>query len=380
MLRKDVQIGLKSSHLLLIIFLSIILSAGFTEKVLAESPQIAGIQLNESPCDVVADPLHGRIYATDTDHLYSIDAATNEIVAKTSIQKGSCGIAVNSANELQYVINGEGHSLQIVNGSINQVIQTIPMDNNNNPLDIAVNSKTDKVYVNYGSPNGGGISVIDGSSNKIVGNIGTTNAYGMAINENTNRLYAINWNYPINSSVSVIDGTSNKVIDTVKGIGGRSHAIAVNPKTNVLYIDNFDEANGASNYISVMSGSTNEIISNITLFEGWPALSTGSNITSPIHLAVDSRNNIIYATNYWSKTLYVIDGESNKVMNSIKMNNTILDVAVNEATGKVYLTDVPGKLISVIDGTAAIPEFPLNMLLPVTVGVSAAILLGRSRK
>lgn len=379
MLRKGVQTGLQFSHVLLVIFLSVILSAGFTEKVLAESAQISMIRLDGSPCKVVADPRDNRIYATDTDHLYAIDATTNDIVAKTSIQKGSCGIAVNFAKGLQYVINGEEHSLQIINGSINQVSQTIALDNNN-PLDIAVNSKTNMIYINYGSPGGGGISVIDGASNKVIDTIITANPYGVAVNENTNMVYTVNWNYPTNNSVSVIDGSSNKVVETVTGIGGRSHAIAVNPRTNMIYVDNFDESNGGSNYVSVVSGSTNKVLSNITLFGGWPSLSTGSNVNSPVHVAVDSQNNIIYATNYWSKTLYVIDGESNKVINNLKMNNTILDVAVNESNGKVYVTDVPAKLINVIDGTAIVPEFPLNVLIPVAVGIGATIFAGRFRK
>jgi YVTN family beta-propeller protein len=339
--------------------LVILLLAGYVKGVSAATTEIIPIALDESPCKMVMDS--SRLYVTGTDHLYVIDTVTNDIVAKIQVEKSSCGVAINSAKGIQYVINGEAHIVQLINGTSNRVVKTIPLDDSN-PLDIVFDSKNDKIFVNFGSPAGGGVLVIDGSSNKVVDTLSMPNPYGIALNENLGRIYAINWNYP-NSSVSVIDGTTNKVVDTIPGIGGRSHAIAVNAKTNLVYVDNFDESDGGSNYLSVIDGSTNKIVSNVTLFDGWHSLAVGSQVTAPVRLAVDSENNIIYATNYWSKTLYAINGTSNQVINSLRMNDSILDVAVNSAQERVYVTDVSTKTINVISSTAIVPEFPISTSL-----------------
>lgn len=358
--------------------LIILLLGGYVKGVSAAAPEIIPIALDESPCKMATDS--SRLYVTGTDHLYVVDTVTNDIVAKIQVEKGSCGVAINSAKGIQYVINGEAHIVQIINDTSNRVIKTIPIGDSN-PLDIVFDSKNDKIYVNFGSPAGGGLSVIDGSSDKVVDTISIPNPYGIAVNENMSRIYAVNWNYP-NSSVSVIDGTTNKIVETVSGIGGRSHAIAVNTKTNLVYVDNFDESDGGSNYLSVIDGSTNKIVSNVTLFDGWHSLAVGSEVTTPVQLAVDSENNIIYATNYWSKTLYAIDGASNKVINSLKMNDSILDVAVDSAQDRVYVTDVSAKVINVISSTAIVPEFPISTSLvmagiPILAIVAYTIYLGR---
>lgn len=58
--------------------------------------------------------------------------------------------------------------------------------------------------------------------------------HGVAVNEETNRVYVVNFN---GGSISVIDGTTNKVMATIEaGKGPRD--VAVNARTNCLYVAN----------------------------------------------------------------------------------------------------------------------------------------------
>ena len=69
-------------------------------------------------------------------------------------------------------------------------------------------------------------------------------------------------NLPIfgRSSVTVIDGKTNRRITARVAEDIQANAVAVNPKTNKIYL-----AEDFSNTIYTMDGKTNNIISNITL-------------------------------------------------------------------------------------------------------------------
>ena len=61
------------------------------------------------------------------------------------------------------------------------------------------------------------------------------------------------------NSVSVIDGTSDKVLSNNVTVGKFPLAIAVNPTTNMIYV-----ANSGSNSVSVIDGSINDIVAGVT--------------------------------------------------------------------------------------------------------------------
>ncbi len=55
---------------------------------------------------------------------------------------------------------------------------------------------------------------------------------GVAINPNTNRIYAANM---YSNSVSVIDGSTNSIVSTI-AVGDFPAGVAVNPNTNRVYV------------------------------------------------------------------------------------------------------------------------------------------------
>jgi YVTN family beta-propeller protein len=163
------------------------------------------------------------------------------------------GIASNPITKKLYVANRNvPGTLSVIDyytgsdNSLNYKIIDIPVGNL--PNSVSVNPKTNTVYV--ANINSSSISVIDGTTNKVVTNIAMDSPpFIVTVNPNTNKLYVANLE---DGTVDVIDGTTNKVVKKLVTGGSPDH-IAVNPKTNMVYI-----TNSYLNTVSVLNGSTND--------------------------------------------------------------------------------------------------------------------------
>ena len=162
------------------------------------------------------------------------------------------------------------------------------------PVAIAVNSATNKIYVaNFQSSN---VTVIDGATNALstVTDPKAINPTGLTVNQTTNTIYVTNSG---SNNVTVIDGRTDSVVSTVP-VGTFPIAAAVEPQTNFIYVANYgnSQANNAGN-VTVINGTTN---SAITL--------TDPEATNPTAVAVNSAANKIYVANWGSNNVTVIAG------------------------------------------------------------------------
>ena len=88
------------------------------------------------------------------------------------------------------------------------------------------------------------ITVIDGSTNNVLETIPVgVNLIGLSINPNTNLIYASDIT---NDVLYVIDGTNNEIMEVIK-VGEHPIAVDINPETNTIYV-----VNEYSNSISVI--------------------------------------------------------------------------------------------------------------------------------
>jgi YVTN family beta-propeller protein len=164
----------------------------------------------------------------------------------------------------------------------------------------------------------------------------------IAINPSTNMIYASNMDGSGNdgNTISVIDGTTNQIVTDIPVPGLDPSTIAINPSTNVIYA-----ADG--NTISVIDGTTNQIVADIPV----PGL-------DPSTISINPSTNVIYAANElyvtnssdWNNTISVIDGTTNQIVADIPVPG--LDpstISINPSTNVIYAAD--RNIISVIDGT-----------------------------
>jgi YVTN family beta-propeller protein len=194
---------------------------------------------------------------------------------------------------------------------------------------IAVNTKTHLVYTSCGGAGHGSIMVINGTSKTVTHSITSTVMLpgAIAVNPKTDTIYVANSQ---SKSVSVINGKTNAITHTVK-VGRNPDAIAVNPKTNTVYV-----ANNLSNTVSVIK--KNKVIHTIKVKH------------HPDGVAIDPRTNIVFVSfqGVLSSNSYtyhagmaVISGKKHKVIRLIKPASEAgavgAAVAVDPTIDRVYL-------------------------------------------
>jgi YVTN family beta-propeller protein len=80
--------------------------------------------------------------------------------------------------------------------------------------------------------------------------------------------------------------------------------VAVNPNTNTIYV-----ANSGNKTVSVMDGKTNEVVQTIRVGD------------SPAGVAVDSITGKVYVPNYQTNTVSVIYGKTNAVVKTVPVGD-----------------------------------------------------------
>ncbi|NEW07455.1 YncE family protein [Paenibacillus sp. SYP-B3998] len=217
-----------------------------------------------------------------------------------------------------------------------QVIKIIPLTGSIG--DIQTNSVSNRVYF---VRNGTDVGVLDGQTNQVIGNVKAGDgATFLAINELTNRIYSTNFR---DATVSVINGTTNLPITTIP-VGERPFGIGIHKKSNRIYVAN---SNGT---ISILSGSDNRVLNTLQV-GGSPAL-----------VGINERTNRIYVTNTGKDSVHVINGQTQKVISTIKVGkNPIISPGVNERTNRIYIANNLSRFLSVINGNINKKSIPVQL-------------------
>jgi YVTN family beta-propeller protein len=151
------------------------------------------------------------------------------------------------------------------------------------------------------------------------------NPRAIALNPVTGDVYAV---APRENALMVFHKGANSARRI--GVGRGPVAVAVNPKTNRIYV-----ANNESGSVSVIDGTAEAVTAK---------LDVGAN---PYVLAVDSISNKILVSNTFSDVLTVIDGETNALT---KLKASSADaIEVDESMGKVYLLGYENENLHVLD-------------------------------
>src|SRR6185437_15383004 len=137
---------------------------------------------------------------------YAVYSESNEWTKSSNIPVGSKPNSIAFGLSNIYVTNSGSNTISVIDGKTNKVVATIPVGAS--PHDI-IGSMLGKLYVtNSGSDN---VSVIDGKTNKVVATIPVgASPHRVAI--------CMSKTYVTNSgsnTISVIDGKTNKVVATI---------------------------------------------------------------------------------------------------------------------------------------------------------------------
>ncbi|MHB1742283.1 MAG: YVTN family beta-propeller repeat protein [Thermoplasmataceae archaeon] len=163
---------------------------------------------------------------------------------------------------------------------------------------------------------------------KLIDTINASYPAGVAVDSLNGNIYVSD----IGSNVvSVINGTTNKVIRNIS-VGSYPTGIAFDSLNGNIYV-----ANLLSGFVSVINGTTNKVSQSIRV-----GLGSGE-------VAVDNFNGNIYVTN-GANIVSVINGTTNKITKNITTSSSPGEVAVDNFNGNIYVTN-GANIVSVINGT-----------------------------
>jgi YVTN family beta-propeller protein len=321
-----------------------------------------------SPSAMVVDPIRNIVYVTDVNYTYIFKVSKKLIIpVPVPVADPHASLAVNPITGLVYVANRDSNTISVINGSTTSTIDTITVGET--PSAIAVDPRTNLVYLANQASNT--ISVINGSTNTIlfgdtaanqsgqpeassVGIKVASNPFALAFNNVIDKLYVTNTR---SNTVSVIDGSTNKLVDNIT-VGSFPYAVAIDQPLNTVYV-----ANKKSNSVSVIDGSRNVVVDNIGVEKG------------PVDIAIDQSANRIYVANYYSDSVSVIEASTNTLLKNIKLgpphNATEFNmgIALDPFTNTIYVADADANAIYLIDGATYSLVDQINVFKPTAVAV-----------
>ena len=276
--------------------------------------------------------------------IYTLVLSNNTLINGNVIGKvngaAPFDVTYDANNRYVYVAvqKGPSYNVSVINGTTNKVIEntTVGM----RPLGISVDSNNGYVYVtNCGSNN---VSVINGTTNKVVKSITVgSSPNGISFDSNNGYIYVAN---DCSNNVSVINGTTNKVVKSIT-VGSYPEGVSFDSNNGNIYV-----SNEKSNTVSVINGTTNEVVNSITV---------GS---FPKDISVDSTNGNVYVDNWCSESVSVINGTTNKVIKSITVGSRPQGISFDSNNGYIYVSNDCSNNVSVING------FTNNVIENIAVG------------
>lgn len=214
------------------------------------------------PGAIAVDDAHGRVYVTTGSTLADgtqsaavqvIDAASNTVLGTiASPTTGNFnGLAVNPVTQRVYASSGSGEGKVIIMDGAKMKLVTALDIGNSRPGGIAVNSKTNKVYIaNY--PQGdqsafNSIDIIDGATDAYAGSFDNIsrdgqndNAFNVAVDEATNTVYVADDanGYGFTGLVNAFDATNHYASLNSVAVGLYPRGIVLDPVTRRLFVTN----------------------------------------------------------------------------------------------------------------------------------------------
>jgi DNA-binding beta-propeller fold protein YncE len=234
------------------------------------------------------------------------------------------------------------------------VLDTIDLDKE--PFCVAVNEETNRVYIGVDR----GIIVLNGETDEVMEEIPfkidpvieesmgdyelyTLNIFAidiLAVNPETNRIFA---SWGAGSQVSVFNGFTNKEVNQIPCVGAEyaspeePYCFALNPTTNLVYIADRTTYKGRYDRVLVYDAKTGEFVASVNI--------PGSNeieYSQYVGVAVNPVTNRIYVTYSVINTLYVLDGDTNKIIGSrencfhLAIGDHMVDTMINPKTNRIY--------------------------------------------
>jgi YVTN family beta-propeller protein len=167
------------------------------------------------------------------------------------IEQGEHFLELDDESNTLFVSNNKSDCILVIDGNSLKIKSRISIEK---PRNLAVDSQHNRLYgicghAGYFTQNSGAkISIIDTTTNQIVGSIGKNEKFrDLKLNQKNSLLYATK---PKSKKLLVIDPQTNKVINKIK-LGGKYKCLAIDDENNTTYLAGDDV--GLSDALSIIA-------------------------------------------------------------------------------------------------------------------------------
>jgi YVTN family beta-propeller protein len=274
-----------------------------------------------NPRAIVYSPATRKIYAVDINHnavdIYSANADRPHRVA---VGTSPVSLAVNTATGRVYVANAGDGSVSVLDPDSDAVVATLPVGLH--PYSIAADPATGNVFVTHTF--GDQISLIDGATNTVT-QLHTGSADLIAVNSRTGTIYLLGYG----GAVTVLDEASRKF--TRRAVGKHAWALTLDETSGAVYVTRIEDAD-----LAAIKGSSSE-----------PAILPAGAI--PCAIAVDSKTNTLYVANYGDKSVTAVNAGTGKVIATLAVGERPKAIAFDPVLSLIYVANAGSNTVTAID-------------------------------
>lgn len=211
---------------------------------------------------------------------------------------------------------------------------------------ISFDEKSNTLYTSFGKGNSTlGWAAIDGSTNEItfIDEFKTDRNTSKSFNPNTQERFHTNLTIETKGIFDVVHPETGLIYkpglfsrslyvinpDTLENehiikINDGPEYVTINPNTDVIYVASGGNLNWAKKSITLIDGTTYEIIKKINLE------------INPYDIYIDPSTNNLYVFGFRSQSVLILDGETLEKIAELKSDKGATDIAVNKDSGKIY--------------------------------------------
>jgi YVTN family beta-propeller protein len=246
-----------------------------------------------------------------------------------SIEVGGApaGVAVNPVTGLAYVADPGSGTVSVLNPRSASVVADVHVGGA--PGDIAVDPRANRIYV--ANPPAGTVVVLDGRSHDLVSVIGAgAGASALAVDEQANRVYAVSGG---TGTLAVLDGVSCTLAALVPGPQPSLAGIAVDPGRKVAYC-----ASTGTDSVEVFSIDSGKFVASVPVG------------ARPTAVAVHAASGTVYVANSGIHHMSIVDAATRTERKTVLLRSESSALAVHQGTNTVY-TNGGQNGLSRVDGT-----------------------------
>jgi len=263
------------------------------------------VSMGEYPWGVAVDPTSGLVYVTNyySNNVTIVNGTTWATVAAVGSGEFPSGATVDPRNGVVYVADWGGNDVAVVNGTTG--VEVHDLGSWFGPDAVAYANATGDLYVANSESNN--VSVFNTSTGKVVTSVAVgADPDGIVYDPTNGNVYVANCD---SDNVSIVSAGNETVIGTVTA-GVCPKAFTLDPEGNLVMVANrgpLVQVEYVTENVTVISGATNRVTGSIAV---------GG---VPLGIAYDPRNDRIIVENSFSDNLTIINGSTLQLVDSIPL-------------------------------------------------------------